>query len=587
MPRGVGDAIGRVTGGNAALEFWRRDEHLYNREAPVIARSEAHAASNRRIRSAPRAQAAQESLSEHPFHRRRDLVRRNTDVDEARDGARRVVGVERGQNQVSRERCLNRDLGGFAIANLADEKHVGVLPHDRAQRRGKGESRTFADLNLDDAGEPILDGIFHSHNVHTALLEESQSRIQRRRLAGARRAGDKQQSLARLQEALDARQLVRREADRVQCAHGGAPIEHADHDFLAVRGRQARGTQIDRDAVYRDTRPAVLWAQAIGDVEARDDLDPRRNGRCEGLGKATGDAHHAVDAMPNDDRFLFRLDMDVAGALTDPGAEQIVHEARNGLWIVAEGRVLVETLRLRGKKLDLDMAFRLGRPRGFGVFQLGVAVCGIDSRGDRVGRRHRESHLAAGRKCERSLAVDVTWIRRRDDEDVLINGEWESAKLSRPAFGDEFERLSTHVAEISDWEMKMPSGDGNQVVLGEDVALDDGFPEAAFRVALEKGRGLDAELHREHGQQPAIAYRQQRRRGANGGHARMFAPAARLRGTRAPRYASARCARHPYKTLQNSGFTSIAKSQRPLRRPRETSNLTRSKNVNSPAPRIV
>jgi len=49
-----------------------------------------------------------------------------------------------------RERRLDRDLRRLAVANLADEHHVGILAHDRARRRRERESRLFIHLHLND-----------------------------------------------------------------------------------------------------------------------------------------------------------------------------------------------------------------------------------------------------------------------------------------------------------------------------------------------------------------------------------------------------------------------------------------------------
>jgi hypothetical protein len=129
------------------------------------------------------AQPAHEALGEHPFHRGGDLVRRDPDVHEPRDRARRVVRVERRKDEVPRERCLDRDLRGLPIANLADEQNVGVLPHDRTERRCKGQPGLFVDLHLYDAVEPILDRVLDSDDVHAPLEQAAERRIEGRRLS--------------------------------------------------------------------------------------------------------------------------------------------------------------------------------------------------------------------------------------------------------------------------------------------------------------------------------------------------------------------------------------------------------------------
>ena len=54
-------------------------------------------------------------------------------VDQARDSAGRVVRVQRGKNQVARERCLDRDLRRLQIARFTHHDAVRILPQKRAQ----------------------------------------------------------------------------------------------------------------------------------------------------------------------------------------------------------------------------------------------------------------------------------------------------------------------------------------------------------------------------------------------------------------------------------------------------------------------
>ena len=56
---------------------------------------------------------------------------RNIQVKEARHGGRRVVRVERRQDQVAGQRRLHGDLGGLGVADLADHDDVRILPQKR------------------------------------------------------------------------------------------------------------------------------------------------------------------------------------------------------------------------------------------------------------------------------------------------------------------------------------------------------------------------------------------------------------------------------------------------------------------------
>ena len=89
-----------------------------------------------------------------------------------------VVGVQGGQDEVPGQRGLDRDLRGFAIANLADEKDIRILTHDRPQRRREREAGLFVHLHLYDSGQPVFDRILDRHDVQPAFLELAQCRVQ-------------------------------------------------------------------------------------------------------------------------------------------------------------------------------------------------------------------------------------------------------------------------------------------------------------------------------------------------------------------------------------------------------------------------
>ena len=80
-----------------------------------------------------RAQHAHQPLGHHRFQRRRDQVRLHAHVHQARQRARRVVGVQGGENHVAGQRRLHGDLRRFLIADFTDEHHVGIVTQNRAQ----------------------------------------------------------------------------------------------------------------------------------------------------------------------------------------------------------------------------------------------------------------------------------------------------------------------------------------------------------------------------------------------------------------------------------------------------------------------
>ncbi|KAG1194929.1 hypothetical protein G6F35_013314 [Rhizopus arrhizus] len=98
-------------------------------------------------------QAARQALGDHQRHRAGDVVRRDAHVHQARDGLRRIVGMQRGQHHVAGLRRLDRNLRRFQGADFADHDDVRVLAQERAQRSGKGHAALVVLLHLVDAGQ--------------------------------------------------------------------------------------------------------------------------------------------------------------------------------------------------------------------------------------------------------------------------------------------------------------------------------------------------------------------------------------------------------------------------------------------------
>jgi hypothetical protein len=77
-------------------------------------------------------------------------------------------------------------------------------------------------------------------------------------------------------------------------------------------------------------RPPVLRPQPVGDVEAGQDLDARRDRQAQGAGHRRAGAHDAVDAHPHRPPVLAGLDVEVARAVGDGVGEQVVDHLHRG-----------------------------------------------------------------------------------------------------------------------------------------------------------------------------------------------------------------------------------------------------------------
>ena len=108
------------------------------------------------------------------------------------DRARRVVGVQRGEDQVPGQGRPDRDLRGLAVADLADHHHVGVLPQDRPQPVREAQPPLGVHRDLVHALELVLHRVLDGEDLLGRVVQVLQRGVQRRALAAAGRPGDQE-----------------------------------------------------------------------------------------------------------------------------------------------------------------------------------------------------------------------------------------------------------------------------------------------------------------------------------------------------------------------------------------------------------
>jgi len=116
------------------------------------------------------AHATDEALRHDSAQSRRDEVRLGPEIDEPAHGADGVVGVQRRTDQVTGEGGLQRDLGGFAVADFADHHDVRRLAQHRAQGRSKRETHGRPHRDLVDAAQLTLDGVLNGEDLAVSLV---------------------------------------------------------------------------------------------------------------------------------------------------------------------------------------------------------------------------------------------------------------------------------------------------------------------------------------------------------------------------------------------------------------------------------
>src|SRR5215218_647387 len=93
----------------------------------------------------------------------------------------------------------------------------------------------------------------------------------------------------------------------------GLLAQQPDDDRLAVHGRHGRDPGVGLLPVQLDAAAAVLGLAPLGDVHARQDLDPGDQRPLDRLGDHRDLAQQPVDAVADPDVALLGLDVDVGG----------------------------------------------------------------------------------------------------------------------------------------------------------------------------------------------------------------------------------------------------------------------------------
>ncbi len=280
------DPVRRLTGGNQPLELRRHREDLEDGEPAAVAGHRAVGTApgvvQWRTRGDPApqplgwrfhphflaggAQLAHQALGNDAAQRRGDLVRLHADIDEPGDGVGGVVRVQRREHQVSRERRLHGDLRRFLVTNLADQDDVGILPQNRAQRRGEREAGLLLHLDLDDPLHPVFDRVFDRDDVDAFALDLIDRRVECRRLPRAGRSGDEQDAFVVFEQPLDRFGFTRIEAEAVSpsCAGSVETRRSMGWPLTATRarpswGRSRSAMSSDDMILTREMRGSPAW----------------------------------------------------------------------------------------------------------------------------------------------------------------------------------------------------------------------------------------------------------------------------------------------------------------------------------------
>src|SRR5262245_4467378 len=113
----------------------------------------------------------------------RHQKRLHAHIDQTRESARGIVGVQRAEHPVAGERRLNGVLGCLQVADFADQDDIGIVPQNAAQRRAERQADLGMHLNLADLRLLVFDGIFDRDDFRIVALDLVECAVERRAFA--------------------------------------------------------------------------------------------------------------------------------------------------------------------------------------------------------------------------------------------------------------------------------------------------------------------------------------------------------------------------------------------------------------------
>ena len=155
------------------------------------------------------------------------------------------------------------------------------------------------DGDLREPVHPVLDGVLDRDDLARRLVDALQRRVERRRLARARRPGDQDAPYGLCEHPAELRRVgLATDRGRRACGTTIAAVQHADDDALAHSGVGSVATRRSSGSPsMRERDAAVLRAAPLGDVHVGHDLDAAGEPGLRALGQRSHVLKHAVDAV--------------------------------------------------------------------------------------------------------------------------------------------------------------------------------------------------------------------------------------------------------------------------------------------------
>ena len=252
--------------------------------------------------------------------------------------------MHRGQHQVTGQRRLHRDLGGFAVADLAHHDLVRIVPQHRTQAAREGEALLLVHRNLQHARQLVLDRVFDGDDLVEAVVDFTDGGVQRGGLAGAGRPGHQQHAvgLGRQLAHGGTRDVVKAQTfqrQRLQLFGQVFLVQHPQHRVFAMHAGHDRHPKIDVAAGVSHLEAPVLRHAALGNVQFGQHLDAG-NHLLGGIGAGDlADAHHhAIDPVLHLHAGRHRFKVNVGRTLLERVIERGIDHPHHRAGVVGDAR---------------------------------------------------------------------------------------------------------------------------------------------------------------------------------------------------------------------------------------------------------
>ena len=196
-------------------------------------------------------------------------------IDQARNGADRVIGMQGAQHQVPGQGGTHGNRGGFAVANLPNHDDIGILTQHCAQNRCKIKAQFRPHRGLVDSGQVIFDWIFDGDNITLRLVQMLQSGVKSGGFAAPGRPRRQQHAVGQSQHTPEPFQRFLLHSQVFQGEVQRGWIENTQHDLLTKVGRQGGDPDIHPPALADHTDAAVLRTAFFSDIHSGHNFQPR------------------------------------------------------------------------------------------------------------------------------------------------------------------------------------------------------------------------------------------------------------------------------------------------------------------------